>query len=181
MLLELLAMENVSDIPDLLNHPSLIPALVQRDFVQIVRAVEMGLGIFSPLDYSSGGIPSELLVAANFESAMATVSVKLPQFSAQVKRSLLEMVPVFIQVAKQLAINTNFNAHGLRANLKQKQPLWTKCVVSFFLYFLSTCSQCGIASWTFPGNTRTLTWPLTLQMLPSALRRTTTISTTSSA
>ncbi|KAH6915732.1 glycoside hydrolase family 5 protein [Coprinopsis sp. MPI-PUGE-AT-0042] len=97
----------------------------QRDFVQIVRAVEMGLGIFSPLDYSSGGVPSELLVAASVESAMATVSVKFPKFSAQVRRSLVEMVPVFVQVAKQLAVNTNFNVRGLRSHLKQRQPLYT--------------------------------------------------------
>jgi hypothetical protein len=96
----------------------------------------MALGIFSPLDYSSGGIPSELLVAANFEKAMGTVSVKFPQFSAQVKRSLVEMIPVFVQVARQLSVNTNFNTRGLRANLKSRQPLYTKFVTPLSSFIL---------------------------------------------
>lgn len=140
----------------------------------------MGLGIFSPLDYSSGGVPSELLVAASFESAMATVAVKFPQFSAQVKRSLVEMVPVFIQVAKQLAVNTKFNVRGLRANLKQRQPLYTKCVATFLCIAKGAYLYQQIVSWTLLGNTSTTIWLPMLRTWPLVPRHTTTTCTTSS-
>ncbi|KIM44393.1 glycoside hydrolase family 5 protein [Hebeloma cylindrosporum] len=95
----------------------------QKNFVQTVRAVEISLGIPVP------GLkcpPSPRLSAANnVTSAFGMVSTLSSIFNPEVLRVLVDAVPVFEQVARQLRLNTAFSQGGLRRRLSRRKALVT--------------------------------------------------------
>jgi len=106
-----------------------IAIIVQKNFVQTVRAVEISLGIPVP------GInlpPSPRLGAArDIASAFTIVSTLSSIFNPEVLQVLIDAIPVFEQVAEQLDLNTAFAQGGLRRRLARRGVLVTKYVTSF--------------------------------------------------
>lgn len=95
---------------------------VQKNFVQVVRAVELALGI--PV---SGAAPLSVpSPSRNVTGALSAASSSPDLFNSEVRQVLQDMVPVLIQVALQLSLNLNFDQQGLRMELKRKSPLITK-------------------------------------------------------
>jgi hypothetical protein len=98
------------------------PLSVQKNFVQVVRAVELALGIpvsgVAPLS-----VPSS---SRNVTGALSAASSLPDLFNPEVRQVLQDMVPVLIKVALQLSLNLNFDQQGLRMELRRKSPLITK-------------------------------------------------------
>lgn len=106
---------------------------VQKNFVQVVRAVELSLGI--PVS----GMPalSSSSSSRNVTSSLAALSSTQGLFNAEVRQVLFEMTPVLVKVALQLAMNLNFDQGGLRSSLSRRKAIVTKCVVD-----LLRCLEC---------------------------------------
>ncbi|KAF8872215.1 glycoside hydrolase superfamily [Gymnopilus junonius] len=100
------------------NHISLI---VQVNFVETVRAVELILGIPVP------GVSSffEFQLAPNVAAAFSTASNLTSIFNSEVRQVLIDTIPVLAHVAAQLGLNTDFDDGGLRFSLAEKKPLTT--------------------------------------------------------
>ena len=99
--------------------------LVQQNFVKVVRAVELILGISVP------GVHLDTRVnTANFTAALSTVastSSLSEIFNDEVKSALEAAVPILVQVGTELAIPAIFNFNLASAPLhNQRTPLTTK-------------------------------------------------------
>jgi hypothetical protein len=98
-------------------------SVVQVNFVQTVRAVELALGIPIP------GINSPSFDSAgNATSALSGVSTLASIFNSEVRQVLHDAIPILAQVAKQLGLNMEFAHGGLASILKARQPLVTTYV-----------------------------------------------------
>ncbi|TEB33243.1 glycoside hydrolase family 5 protein [Coprinellus micaceus] len=93
----------------------------QKNFVKVIRAVELSLGI--PVPGVNPG-PS-ILSSHNVTAALATLSENKDVFNDEVRQVLKDMVPVLVKVAVQLAANINLDKQDLRATLRKKKALTT--------------------------------------------------------
>lgn len=109
---------------DLLRTRSDIGA-VQQNFVKVVRAVELILGIPVP-----GAQLTIKPSTSNFTSAITavTTSTNLTSiFNDEVTSALQDAVPILVQVGYQLAVPAIFNFNLASAPLhSQREPLVTK-------------------------------------------------------
>jgi hypothetical protein len=96
--------------------------LVQKNFVQVIRAVELTLGI-PPV---SGQVPPILASQVNVASALSAAATLQNIFNPEVCKVLKDAAPIFAQVAQQLVLNTRFEPGGLRSILQQRTALVTK-------------------------------------------------------
>jgi hypothetical protein len=92
-----------------------------KDFVEVVRAVELSLGIpvagISPFDGFSS--------ASNVTSALSTATTLSSIFNSEVLQVLRDTIPVLAEVAEQLSLNTVFDQGGLRSLLSKRTELVT--------------------------------------------------------
>ncbi|TFK19960.1 glycoside hydrolase family 5 protein [Coprinopsis marcescibilis] len=96
----------------------------QKNFVQIVRAVEIALGISVDQSYEDSKPPG-VRSAHNVTEALNAMSGATNSFSGEVIQVLKDMIPIISGVAVQLSVNMEFNQHGLREQLKNRTPLVT--------------------------------------------------------
>lgn len=96
--------------------------IVQKNFVQTVRAVELILGIAVPGTTPAGIITS----AANVSEALITASTKTSLFNADVLAALVDAGPMFTYVVEQLGLSTALGQSGLRESMAARSPLVTK-------------------------------------------------------
>ena len=96
--------------------------IVQKNFVRVVRAVELVLGIPVP-----GVQLSSKITTGNFTAAItAAASTDTSDiFSDEVKAALREAAPILLQMAIELAIPTIFNFQSGSVH-NQREPLTTK-------------------------------------------------------
>ena len=106
----------------------LIVIIVQKNFVQTVRAVEISMGVPVP---GINSPPSRLAAARNVTSAFTTAANLSSIFNSEVLQVLIDTAPVFEQVARQLDLNATFVQENLRWTLSRKKGLVTKYVISF--------------------------------------------------
>ena len=106
----------------------LIAIIVQKNFVQTVRAVEISMGVPVP---GINSPPSRLAAARNVTSAFTTAANLSSIFNSEVLQVLIDTAPVFEQVARQLDLNTTFVQENLRWTLSRKKGLVTKYAISF--------------------------------------------------
>jgi len=103
--------------------------VVQKNFVQTVRAVEIFLGIpvpgFNPLSSARLGAAQNVTSAFTIAATMSSI------FNTEVMQVLADAAPIFQQVAMQLSLNTAFAKGGLRWHLSRRRALVTKYVISF--------------------------------------------------
>jgi len=122
-------LESVRFTVDKKIHPFHFDFIVQKNFVQTVRAVEISLGIpvpgFNPLSSPRLG------VALNVTSAFTIAATLSSIFNTEVTQVLADAAPIFQQVARQLGLNTAFAEGGLRWRLSRRSALVTKYVISF--------------------------------------------------
>ncbi|KAH6915731.1 glycoside hydrolase family 5 protein [Coprinopsis sp. MPI-PUGE-AT-0042] len=119
---------SIQAVNEILMDASRTPGLgdFQKNFVQMVRAVEIGLGVYNPLEMDlKVSLPTNLLTGIDLGASLTAMSAMPTLFNSEVRRALLEMVPVFLRVSLQLAINTDFNKQDLRALLRKRSPLYT--------------------------------------------------------
>lgn len=135
--------------------------IVQKNFVQVVRAVEVVLGITVP------GLPPQSFHTSNFTAALVQAS-KLSIFSQEVRSVLLDTAPILQGVAIQLSLDLLHFSPS-----KGLAPLTTKCVL--YLSTQSSHQTNCTASWTLTGS---ITTPPTLPMQRLVLRYMTTTSIT---
>lgn len=93
----------------------------QKNFVQVIRAVELTLGI-PPV---SGEVPPILASQVNVSSALSAAATLQNIFNPEVCKVLKDAAPIFAQVAQQLILNTRFELGGLRSILQQRTALVT--------------------------------------------------------
>lgn len=102
----------------ILTHPIFFKLhAVQVNFVKVVRAVELSLGISTPglsLQKSTGG--------SNFTASLMNAAQD-PTFSGEVAEALAAAVPILLQVAIELGTPTVFTGGG--------QPLRTSLVTKY--------------------------------------------------
>ena len=106
-----------------------IAIIVQKNFVQTVRAVEICMGI--PVPGIKSPSSPRLGAAKNVTSAFAIAATLSSIFNSEVLQVLTDAIPVFEQVAEQLDLNTAFAEGGLRWLLSRRRALVTKYVISF--------------------------------------------------
>jgi hypothetical protein len=94
----------------------ILVSLVQKNFVQVVRAVELALGIAVP------GI-SKSIVASDFTSALQKVAVS-DIFNAEVRSVLKDTLPILGWATKELILGALFNTHLSPS----RTPIYTKLV-----------------------------------------------------
>ncbi|KAG2338783.1 hypothetical protein BDR05DRAFT_892917, partial [Suillus weaverae] len=80
---------------------------VQKNFVQVMRAVELTLGIFVPSSSLSLSISAS--VSNNFTAALSATS-SATIFSAEVQAALLEAVPILLEIGAACGLQTVFEA-----------------------------------------------------------------------
>jgi len=101
--------------------------VVQENFVQIIRAVELTLGISVPSSNLSLSVPASVsnnFTAALIETSSATI------FSAQVQAALLEAVPIIMGIGVTYGLQTIFEASPFK---QSGTPLVAKWVCYMFL------------------------------------------------
>jgi glucan endo-1,6-beta-glucosidase len=105
--------------------------VVQKNFVQTVRAVEIALGIPVPgIDLS----PSPRLGAANNVTSAFAITASLSSIcNAEVQQVLADATSIFEKIAIQLKLNTAFAKGSLRRRLSRRTALVTKYVTAFTL------------------------------------------------
>jgi len=106
-----------------------IAIIVQKNFVQTVRAVEISMGI--PVPGINSPPSPRLGTAKNVTSAFAIAATLSSIFNSEVLQVLTDAAPVFEQVARQLDLNTAFAQGGLRWRLSRRRALVTKFIISF--------------------------------------------------
>ncbi|KAJ3512951.1 hypothetical protein NLJ89_g3223 [Agrocybe chaxingu] len=110
-----------------LNEPimdaNLTPGLGEynKNFAQIIRAVEIALGI--PVPGIAIGISANLASAANVTAAVSQAASLSSIFNPEVRRALRDAIPMILYAANQLGMNTIFGLDGLRNLLRKRQPL----------------------------------------------------------
>ena len=163
MLLRLLGWANVRPLLSrVVQNPRWITYLVQKKFVETVRAVEHSLGISDSL---LPLIPT--LENGNFlnvTEAIATIATLSSILTSEICEVLQEAIPIICQIALELDINLVFEQDGLGSFLSTRRPLVTTCVLTS--EFISTQRvdydyDNITALWMSAGNTITL---LTLPM-----------------
>lgn len=100
------------------------PSVVQKNFVKVVRAIELSLGVAVP---GVSPIPG-IVTSRNVTAALTSLSNAKDIFSEEIRQVLKDMVPVFAKVAVQLAMNLNLDKQDLRAALRKKKALTTTYV-----------------------------------------------------
>ena len=101
------------------NQRWLNAGIVQKHFVQVVRAVEIAIGIHVP------GFESTVMnlpVAANIEAALKSISV----FDEEVSSVLVEASPIITKIATQLGIRGILGFSRPRKPNFPSEPLFTK-------------------------------------------------------
>ena len=106
----------------------LIAIIVQKNFVQTVRAVEISMGVPVP---GINSPPSRLAAPRDVTSAFTIAANLSSIFNSEVLQVLIDTAPVFEQVARQLDLNTTFVQENLRWTLSRKKGLVTKYAISF--------------------------------------------------
>lgn len=119
---------NVGLIFDQFIYTYVSAIIVQKNFVQTVRAVEISLCI--PVPDINPPSSSRLSAAENVTSAFAVASTLSSIFNPEVLQVLNDAAPIFEQVARQLELNTAFAQGGLRLRLSRRRALVTKYVIS---------------------------------------------------
>lgn len=112
--------------PFLMTNWSHKSFLVQVNFVQTVRAVELALGLAVP-----GITHTPSYNAGNVSAALSGTSTLSSIFNAEVRQVLLDAVPILVQVSEQLSLNTVFSQNGLGSHLKARPPLVTTYVLTY--------------------------------------------------
>ena len=133
-----------------------IAIIVQKNFVQTVRAVEICMGI--PVPGIKSPSSPRLGAAKNVTSAFAIAATLSSIFNSEVLQVLTDAIPVFEQVAEQLDLNTAFAEGGLRWLLSRRRALVTKYVISFTgrgFYWWFVVGLCRSVSWISAGSTTT--------------------------
>ncbi|KAK0497583.1 glycoside hydrolase superfamily [Armillaria luteobubalina] len=90
----------------------------QKNFVQVVRAVEVTLGIDVPWSVSSMTITE----TANFTAALENAASSLPFLNREVCSALLDAVPILVELGSELALDEI--THSLSSHYSQ-EPLYT--------------------------------------------------------
>lgn len=154
----------------LIPHPSSLA--VQKNFVQVIRAVELILGIPIP------GLSLDVqLHTSNFTSAITAAVSGSNIFNSEVKSALTEAVPILVELGFELAISSIFNFNSASSPLRNtRQPLVAKSVA--FLSRIDENSHARPALWTSTGSSTTLP---TRRTRRSGRKDMTTTCTTASA
>ncbi|KAG2106935.1 glycoside hydrolase family 5 protein [Suillus discolor] len=79
----------------------------QRNFVQVIRAVELTLGIYVPSSSLSLSVP--LSVSNNFTAALSATS-SATIFPVEVRTALVEAVPILLEIGVASGLQTIFEA-----------------------------------------------------------------------
>ncbi|KAK0442663.1 glycoside hydrolase family 5 protein [Armillaria borealis] len=90
----------------------------QKNFVQVVRAVELTLGIDVPWSVSNMTITE----TANFTAALEDAASSLPALNSEVRSALLDAVPILVELGSELVLDDmthSFSSHYSR------EPLYT--------------------------------------------------------
>ena len=107
------------------SHDAVIDKIylpVQKNFVQVVRAVELLLGIHVP-GYAA---PASVAVASNATAGFQTSATTFGNmFNPEVVQVLKDAAPIFVEVAKQLGTNTVYSQADLRGRLRRRSSLVT--------------------------------------------------------
>jgi hypothetical protein len=108
--------------------------IVEKNFVQTVRAVEHSLGIPDSLP---GLVPTwDNGNPSNATQAIATTATLTSFLTSEVCEVLQEAVPIILQIALELTINLTFELDGLASFLSTRRSLVTTCVL--YSEFVST-------------------------------------------
>lgn len=100
----------------MVEMPLIRDVLVQKNFVQVVRAVELALGISVPHVPAASVAPG-----ANFTLALKNVA-DANIFNDEVRSTLVDAVPILLWAAEELSLGVAFSTHLSG----QRTPLWTK-------------------------------------------------------
>ncbi|SJL16057.1 uncharacterized protein ARMOST_19572 [Armillaria ostoyae] len=90
----------------------------QKNFVQVVRAVELTLGIDVPWSVSNMTITE----TANFTATLEDAASSLPALNSEVRSALLDAVPILVELGLELVLDDmthSFSSHYSR------EPLYT--------------------------------------------------------
>ena len=96
--------------------------IVNKDFVQTMRAVEHSLGI--PNSYP-GLISDNTGTSMNVTAAIATTA-RSSSLTSEIRQALEEAIPIFTEIALGLKVNIVFDQNGLRSRLAGGSPLVAK-------------------------------------------------------
>ena len=88
--------------------------VVNIGFVQTIRAVEQSLN-----SDNTG-------TSKNVTEAMATTA-RSSSFTPEIRQVLEDAIPIFMNIALGLGVNTVFDQDGLRSRLASRSPLVAKC------------------------------------------------------
>ena len=144
--------------------PKWITYLVEKNFVETVRAVERSLGISDSLPALIPTLDNGNFL--NATQAIATIATLSSFLTSEVCEVLHEAIPIILQIALELDINLDFEQDGLGSFLSTRRPLVTTCVLTS--EFISTQRvdydyDNITASWISAGSTITvLTLPMQL-------------------
>lgn len=97
-------------------------SVVQKNFVQVVRAVEASLGVRG----SGHKAQFSASASANFTLAMDQVSINT-SFNKEVRLVLKDALPIIIRLALELGLDSVFNLASLKS--RRKAPIVTKYVI----------------------------------------------------
>lgn len=140
--------------------------VVDKNFVQTVRAVEHALGIPN----SFPGLPSvDIGVRLNVTEAIATIATVSSPLSFEVSQVLLDSIPIIIQIALELNFHLTFGSDEWRSSLTTSNPLVTKYGLNSQLVSTRRVDDDVTVLWISTGNSTTL---LTLLMPLSDNKRT---------
>ena len=107
--------------------------VVDKNFVQTVRAVEHSLGI-------SDSLPGLISIRDNGNPLNATQAIAITAtltsiLTSEVCKVLQEAVPIILQIALELKINLAFEQNGLGSFLSTRRSLVTTCVLNPVFFF----------------------------------------------
>jgi hypothetical protein len=100
--------------------------IVEKNFVQTVRAVEHSLGFSDSLP---GLTPWDRGNPSNATQAIATTATLFSVLDSEVCKVLQEAVPIILEIALELNINLVFEQDGLGSFLSTGRSLVTMCVL----------------------------------------------------
>jgi hypothetical protein len=136
--------------------------VVEKNFVQTMRAVEHSLGIPDSLPGQSSVL--NLGNVLNATQAFATTATLSTILSSEVCKVLQEAIPIILQIALELNIDLAFGQDGLGPSSCTRRSLVSRCGLN--PEFVSACRVDHAyltASWISTGNSITL---LTLLLQP---------------
>jgi hypothetical protein len=147
---------------------------VYKNFVQVIRAVELVLGI----DVPGLSLPSSFKKSTNFCTTLGSLSKLTSLFNPEVRSVLADSVPVLLQVGLQLEVDALKSGSASGLDTVNREALVTKYVVPHLRWFFLALTLIFSASWMSTGSTITRR---TLRITRLAPKYTITISTTLSA